>query len=50
MKDQRVVGKHKNNPVAKQLSDPMWRKRVVVSRVIYNRKKKGEDHVDYCTE
>ena len=38
MKDQRVVGKHKNNPVAKQLSDPMWRKRVVTSKVIYNRK------------
>ena len=50
MKDQRVVGKRKNNPVAKQLSDPMWKKRVVASRVIYNRKKKGEDHVDYCTE
>ncbi len=43
MKDQRVVGKHKNNPVAKQLSDPMWRKRVVSSKVIYNRKKQ-KDH------
>ena len=42
MKDQRVVGKHKNNPVAKQLSDPMWRKRVVTSKVVYNRKKQKE--------
>ena len=38
MKDQKVVGKRKNNPVAKQLSDPTWRKRVVSSKVIYNRK------------
>ena len=36
MKDQRVVGKRKNNPLAKQLSDPMWRKRVVTSKVVYN--------------
>jgi hypothetical protein len=50
MKDQRVAGQHKNNPVAKQLSDPSWRKRVVTSKVIYNRKKeKGEDHVDNRT-
>jgi stalled ribosome alternative rescue factor ArfA len=38
MKDQRVVGKHKNNPIAKQLSDPLWKMRVVESKVIYNRK------------
>ena len=45
MKDQRVAGKRTNNPVAKQLSDPMWRKRVVFSKVVYNRKKiKGEYH------
>jgi len=39
MKDRRVAGKRKNNPLAKQLSDPMWRKRVVSSKVVYNRKK-----------
>ena len=51
MKEQRVVGKRKNNPLAKQLSDPMWRKRVVSSKVVYNRKKqKEEEHVDYCRE
>jgi hypothetical protein len=50
MKDQRVAGQHKNNPVAKQLSDPSWRKRIVTSKVIYNRKKeKEEDHVDNRT-
>ena len=50
MKDQRVAGKRNNNPVAKQLSDPSWRKRVVTSKVIYNRKKeKGEDHMDNRT-
>ena len=48
MKDQRVVGKRKNNPLAKQLSDPMWRKRVVSSKVVYNRKKvKDIDYVDH---
>ena len=48
MKDQRVVGKRKNNPLAKQLSDPMWRKRVVTSKVLYNRKKvKDQDYVDH---
>ena len=45
MKDQRVVGKRKNNPLAKQLSDPMWRKRVVTSKFVYNRKKiKDKDY------
>ena len=45
MKDQRVVGKRKNNPLAKQLSDPMWRKRVVTSKAVYNRKKiKDKDY------
>ena len=45
MKDQRVVGKRKNNPLAKQLSDPMWRKRVVTSKGGYNRKKiKDKDY------
>ena len=48
MKDQRVVGKRKNNPVAQQLSDPMWKKRVVKSKVVYNRKKvKDQDYVDH---
>ena len=48
MKDQRVVGKRKHNPLAKQLSDPMWRKRVVSSKVVYNRKKvKDIDYVDH---
>ena len=42
MKGQRVAGKRNNNPVAKQLSDPSWRKRVVVSKVIYNRKKQKD--------
>ena len=46
MKDQRVIGKRKNNPVAQQLSDPMRRKRVVTSKVMYNRKKvKDQDYV-----
>ena len=40
MKDQRVAGKRKNNPVAKQLSDPLWKMRVVQSKVLYNRKVK----------
>jgi hypothetical protein len=38
MKDQRVAGKRKNNPMAKQLSDPLWKMRVVQSKVLYNRK------------
>ena len=38
MKDQRVAGKHKNNPFAKQLSDPLWKMRVVQSKILYNRK------------
>jgi hypothetical protein len=51
MKDRRVAGKRKNNPLAKQLSDPMWRKRVVSSKVVYSRKKlKDQEHVDYSTE
>ena len=48
MKDQRVAGKRKHNPLAKQLSAPMWRKRVVSSKVVYNRKKaKDQDYVDH---
>ena len=43
MKDQRIAGKRTNNPVAKQLSDSSWRKRVVTSKVIYNRKKEKEE-------
>jgi len=38
MKEQRVVGKRKNNPLAKQLSDPLWKMRVVESKIIYDRK------------
>ena len=46
MKDQRVVGKRKNNQVAQQLSDPMWKMRIVKSKVVYNRKKiKDQDYV-----
>ena len=46
MKDQRVVGKRKNNPVAQQLADPMGKMRVVKSKVVYNRKKvKDQDYV-----
>jgi len=40
MKEQRVVGKRKNNPMAKQLSDPLWKMRVVKSKM--NRKIKHE--------
>jgi len=36
-------GQRKNNPVAKQLSDPMWRKRIVNSKVIYTRKIKHKE-------
>ena len=40
-----MYGQRKNNLVAKQLSDPMWRKRVVTSKVVYNRKKiKDKDY------
>ena len=42
MKDQRVVGKRKNNPIAKQLSDPLWKMRVIKSKMIYDRKIKHE--------
>ena len=49
MKDQRVVGKRKNNPIAKQLSDPLWKMKVVESKVLYNRKikHKRSSNVDY---
>jgi len=51
MKDQRVAGKRKNNPLAKQLSDPMWRKRVVSSKVVYNRNKlKDKDNAAYTSK
>lgn len=36
-------GQRKNNPVAKQLSDPMWRKRIVNSRILYTRKIKHKE-------
>ena len=36
-------GQRKNNPVAKQLSAPMWRKRIVNSKVIYTRKIKHKE-------
>jgi len=48
MKEQRVVGKRKNNPVAKQLSDPLWKMRVVKSNMIYNRKIKYERESKQC--
>jgi len=43
MKDQRVMGKRKNNPVAQQLSDPLWKMKVVKSRVLYTRKLKHKE-------
>ena len=48
MKEQRVVGKRKNNPMAKQLSDPLWKMRVVKSKMIYNRKIKHERESKQC--
>jgi len=51
MKDRRVAGKRKNNPLAKQLSDPMWRKRVVSSKIVYSRKKlKDQYSAAYTSE
>ena len=44
MKDQRVMGKRKNNPIAQQLSDPLWKMKVVKSRVLYTRKLKHKEH------
>jgi len=44
MKTQRVVGKRNNNPLAKQLSDPLWKMKVVKSRVLYTRKLKHKEH------
>ena len=35
----KVTSKRKRNPIAKQLRNPLWRKRVVASKVVYNRKK-----------
>ena len=35
-----MKGQRKNNPIAKQLSDPIWKQRIVKSKVIYNRKLK----------
>ena len=48
MKTQRGVGKRNNNPLAKQLSDPLWKQRIVLSKLIYNRKikHKGKLNVD----
>ena len=43
MRDQRVMGKRKNNPVAQQLSDPLWKMKVVKSRVLYTRKLKHKE-------
>ncbi len=41
-----MYGQRKNNLVAKQLSDPMWRKRVVNSKVVYTRKIKHKKEQD----
>ena len=38
------MGKRKNNPVAQQLSDPLWKMKVVKSRVLYTRKLKHKEH------
>jgi len=46
MEDQRVAGKRKNNPIAKQLSDPLWKMRIVPSKIIYNRKSKHKRNSD----
>jgi stalled ribosome alternative rescue factor ArfA len=43
MKDQRVIGKRKNNPIAKQLSDPLWKQRIVKDKKLYDRKIKHKD-------
>jgi len=51
MKDQRVVGKHNNNPVAKQLSDPLWKQRILKNKKLYDRKLKHKENfnVGYST-
>jgi len=46
MQDQRVAGKRKNNPIAKQLSDPLWKQRIVENKMIYNRKIKHRRKFD----
>jgi stalled ribosome alternative rescue factor ArfA len=43
MKDQRVMGKRKTNPIAKQLSDPLWKQRIVKDKKLYDRKIKHKD-------
>jgi hypothetical protein len=37
----RVINtRRKNNPIARQLSNPLWKMRIVKSKVLYNRKYK----------
>ena len=50
MKDQRVAGKRKNNPIAKQLSDSLWQQRIVRNKKLYNRKIKHRENfnVRHC--
>ena len=43
MKDQRVMGRRTNNPLAKQLSDPLWKQRIVKDKKLYDRKIKHKD-------
>lgn len=50
----KIVGRRKNNYIAKKLSDPMFRRRVVSSKLVYNRKRlptrEELDHVDHSSE
>lgn len=41
--------RRKNNPIAKQLSDPLWKMRVVKSKMVYTRKSKHKKEQDNCT-
>ncbi len=51
MKDQGVAGKRNNNPVAKQLSDPLWKQRILKNKKLYDRKLKHKENfnVGYST-
>ena len=50
MKDQGVAGQRKKNPVAKQLSDPLWKQRIVRNKKLYDRKIKHRENfnVRHC--
>jgi len=40
--------RRKNNPIAKQLSDPLWKMKVVKNKMIYNRKSKHKREESNC--